>query len=73
MPDLLLFISWPDQEQYFSKQLYKANTSLLEALENNMMSSTNKTLVKSGPPLFILTPLTVPAACSLSINLDKIS
>jgi hypothetical protein len=73
MPDLFMFISWPDHEQDFSKQLFRANTSLEEALENNIISSANMTLVKASPPLFIWTPLMVPTACSLSISRARIS
>jgi hypothetical protein len=73
MPDLLLLTSYLDQVQYFSKQEFKINTSLQLALEKSMISSANITLVKSRPLTFILTPLILLAACSLSMSLDQTS
>ena len=69
--DLLLFKLWPDQLQYVSRKWFMLAASLLQALENNTMSSAYITWVMVGPPTLgnCTIQLLLPIFSSLSKDL----
>ena len=73
IPNLLLFILWPDQSRYLSRHFVKIFASFLVVFEKRTILSAYITCVTAGPLALALAPLMFLEQSSLSNILERTS